>query len=62
MNVNFWGAVPEPPIPRLLVIFCLGFFFQSDRPTQHQETHSMLNKKREGWPILLRGVGLECFP
>ena len=24
----------------------LGFFFQSDRPTQYQETHSTLNEKR----------------
>ena len=27
--------------------FFLGFFFQSDRLTQHQETHSTLNEKKE---------------
>ena len=30
--------------------FFLGFFFQSDRPTQYQETHSTVNKKKRGWP------------
>ena len=34
--------------------FFLGFFFFFfffDRPTQYQETHSMLNeKKKKGWP------------
>ena len=33
--------------------FFLGFFFQSDRPTQYQETHSTVNKKKKGgggWP------------
>ena len=32
--------------------FCfLVFFFQSDRPTQYQETHSTLNEeKKRGWP------------
>ena len=39
--------VPGPPIPRLTVIF----FFQSDRPIQHQETHSTPNEKESGgWP------------
>ena len=35
MNVNFerCPGVPGPTIPRLLVIFVLVFFFQSDRPT-----------------------------
>ena len=28
------------------MIFFLGFFFQSDRPTQYQETHSTVNKKK----------------
>ena len=37
-------------MPRLLVIFFLGFFFQSDRPTQQQETRSTLNEKKGGWP------------
>ena len=26
----------------------LGFFFQSDRPTQYQETHSTVNEKKGG--------------
>ena len=26
------------------------FFFQSDRRTQYQETHSKLNEKKWGWP------------
>ena len=52
MIVNFsrHPGVPGPHIPRLLVIF-LGFFFnqlQSDRLTQHQETHSTLNEKEKG--------------
>ena len=36
-----------PPIQRLseTEVFFF-FFFQSDRPTQHQETHSTLNEKR----------------
>ena len=25
-------------------------FFQSDRPTQYQETHSTVNEKKRGWP------------
>ena len=28
--------------------FFFSFFFQSDRPTQHQETHSTLNEKKWG--------------
>ena len=28
------------------------FFFQSDRPTQYQETHSTLNEKKRGWPYV----------
>ena len=36
-----------------LRLFCLlGFFFQSDRPTQYQETHSTLNEKQRGWPYV----------
>ena len=35
---------PGPPIPGLLVILFFRFFFQSDRPTQYQETHSTLNE------------------
>ena len=27
-------------------VFFLGFFFQSDRPTQYQETHSTQTKKK----------------
>ena len=44
VNVNFQRrpGVPGPPILRRLVIF---FFFQSDRPTQYQETHPTLNEK-----------------
>ena len=31
--------------------FFFSFFFQSDRPTQYQETHSTLNEeKKRGWP------------
>ena len=26
------------------------FFFQSDRRTQYEETHSKLNEKKGGWP------------
>ena len=26
------------------------FFFQSNRPTQYQETHATLNEKKGGWP------------
>ena len=43
-------GVPGLPIPRLILVFFLGFFFQSDRPTQYQETHSTLNEKKEGRP------------
>ena len=38
-------------MPRLRVNFFwvfFFFFFQSDRPTQHQKTHSTLNDKRRG--------------
>ena len=28
--------------------FFLGFFFQSDRPTQYQETHSTVNEEKKG--------------
>ena len=38
------------------MIFLLGFFFQSDRPTQYQEMHSTLNEKKK------RGDGLIEFP
>ena len=51
MNVNFerHPGVLGPPIPRFLVSFFKGFFFfQSDQPTQYQETHSTLNKKKKG--------------
>ena len=33
-----------------LCFFFLDFFFQSDRPTQYQKTHSTLNKQKRGWP------------
>ena len=50
-----WGT--RPPIPSLLIIF-LGFFFQSDRPTQHQETHSTVNEeKKKGGDGLRRPSG-----
>ena len=50
VHVNFYRrpGVPGPPITRLLVIFLLGFVFQSERMTQYQEMHSMLNKKKGG--------------
>ena len=35
-----------------LFIFFLCFFFQSDRPTQYQETHSTLNEKKRGMAFL----------
>ena len=36
-------------------MFFLGFFFQSDRPTQYQETHSTVNEeKKGGWPYQRR--------
>ena len=37
-----------PPIPILLVNFFLGFFFQSDQPTDYQGTHSTLNEEKKG--------------
>ena len=37
---------------RLLVIFFSNFFFQSDRATQYQETHSTLNEKKKGGTAL----------
>ena len=51
MNVNFSRrpGVPGPPISGLLVIFF--FFFQFDRPTQYQETHSTLNEKKGGMAL-----------
>ena len=57
MHVNFYRrpGVPEPPIPRLLVIFLLGFFFQSERMTQYQEMHSMLNQKKGGMALFTLG-------
>ena len=54
MNVNFCRrpGVPGPPIPRLLVIFWVFFFFfHSDRPTKYQETHSSLNEKKRGMAL-----------
>ena len=50
VHVNFYRrpGVPGPPILSLLVIFLLDFFFQSERMTQYQEMHSMLNKKKWG--------------
>ena len=47
VNVYRHPGVPGPPIPRLLVIFC----FQSDPPTQYQETHSTLNEKKGGMAL-----------
>ena len=47
MNVNFWGGVPEPPIPRRLVIFCLGFFF-SIRPTDPTSRNAFDAKQKNG--------------
>ena len=41
-NVILPSGIPGLPIPSLLVIFFLGFFFQSNRPTQYQEKHSTL--------------------
>ena len=50
VHVNFYRrpGVPGPPILSLLVIFLLDVFFQSERMTQYQEMHSMLNKKKWG--------------
>jgi len=33
------------------VIFFLGFFFQSDRPTQYQETRSTVNEEKKGMAL-----------
>ena len=33
------------------MIFFVGFFFQSDRPTQYQETISALNEKKRGMAL-----------
>ena len=41
--------VPGPTIRRLLVIFFFRFFFfESDRPTQYQETHWTVNEEKKG--------------
>ena len=32
------------------MIFFRLFFFQSDRLTRYQETHSTVNEKKRGWP------------
>ena len=51
VNVNLrssWctrASYSETPCVCVCVFF-LGFFFQSDRPTQYQETHSTQTKKR----------------
>ena len=34
--------------------FFLGFFFQSDRPTQYQEMHSTLNEKKKGDALIAK--------
>ena len=53
INVNFQRhpEVPGPPIPRLLVIFFLRFFF-SFRPTDPISGNAFDTKlkKRWGWP------------
>ena len=36
-------------------------FFQTDRPTQYQETHSTLNEKKDGWPNLQRDILFQSF-
>ena len=33
---------------RDVLLFFLVFFFQSDRPTQYQETHSTVNEEKKG--------------
>ena len=57
LYIFFRPGVPGPTIPRLLVLFCfvlfcfflfLVFFFQSDRPTQYQETHSTVSEGKNG--------------
>ena len=50
MNVNFKcrPGVPGPTIPTLLVIFFLGFFFQSNRLSQYQETRWTVNEEKKG--------------
>ena len=51
-NVILLPGVPGLPIPRLILVFFLGFFFfQSDRPTQYQETSSTLNEKKGGMAL-----------
>ena len=42
--------------------FFFRFFFQSDRPTQYQETHSTLNERKiKGWPNLQRDILFQSF-
>ena len=48
LYIFFRPGVPGPTFPRLLVILFLGVFFQSDRPTQNQETHSTINEGKKG--------------
>ena len=41
------------------MIFFFRFFFQSDRPTQNQETHSTVNEgKKWRWPFIILRNGL----
>ena len=49
-------GVPGITIPRLLVIFVFCLFFQSDLPTQHQETHSTLNEKKKEDGLMWRKI------
>ena len=38
---------------RDFLCFCFRFFFQSDRPTQYQETHSTVNEEKNGDGLIL---------
>ena len=42
---SFWGSKASYSETSCYLGFFLDFFFQSDRPTQYQETHSTLNEK-----------------
>ena len=55
LTFNIVLGLLGPPIPRVLVILFSRFFFQSDRPTQYQETHSTLN---ETLNLLSNGIAI----
>ena len=45
----------------LLWLFFRLFFFNSDRPTQYQETHSTLNGRRGWWPVFQPVQFVKCW-